>query len=190
MLCPNCKAPVERNECTKCGTILTDLDRLDTQVSEKTLQRRKHYSTRWYHFLLYYAFFEVAVLNVFQGVRMLTGDFFGPARLIERMYAEVPGAQSLVLLCAVLSFAYAGLGLFTRSRLKGYRKSAPWLVLLFYTGDIVIYLIPILGLPALMQGTPWNYSPDISMLFQIIRSVIMVVCNAVYFEKRRHLFWV
>ncbi len=189
MLCPNCKTPVEGNECPNCGTVLTEMDRLDTQASGQTV-RRKHYSSRWYGFLLYYAFFEVAVLNVFQGVRMLTGDYFGSPRMMESIYAEVPGSQTLVLLCALLSFAYAGLGLFTRSRLKNYRKSAPWLVLLFYTGDAVIQLLLIYGMPSLMKGTGWFFTADASMWFQVIRSFIMVVCNAAYFDKRRHLFWV
>ena len=190
MLCPNCKTPVEGNECPNCGTILTDEDRLGMQTPGQTVVRKRHRTDRWYKFLLYFAFFEVAVLNVFQGVRMLTGDFFGSPRLTERVFAEVPGVQALVMICAVLSFAYAGLGLFTRSRLRDYRKSAPWLVLLFYTGDIVIYLSLIVGSAILMAGTTWYYNPDISILFQIVRSVVMVICNAIYFAKRRSQFWV
>lgn len=189
MLCPNCKTPVEGNECPKCGTILTELDRLETNVERKPLQRGKHRTSIWYGFLLYYAFFEVAFLNTIQGIRMLTGDFFGSAAAMERLYAEVPGLHALVIFCALLSFAYVGLGLFTRSRLKNYRKSAPWLVLLFYTGDGVIYMSLMLGLAALADVS-WTTFADATTMFHVIRSFIMVVCNAVYFDKRKHLFWV
>ncbi len=190
MLCPNCKTPVEGHECPNCGTVLTELDRLETEMAGKPVLRKKHRSNIWYGFLLYYAFFEVAFLNVFQGVRMLTGAYFDSVATMERIYAEVPGTHGVVLLCALLSFAYAGLGLFTRSRLKGYRKSAPWLVLLFYTGDAVIYLFLMLRMDALVHGTGWMMHWDPTLWFQIIRSAVMVVCNAVYFDKRKHLFWV
>ena len=190
MLCPNCKATFGGKECPACGTIVTELDALEAQIPQRTVRRVKHRSDRWYRFLLYFAFFEVAVLNVSQGIRMLTGAYFGSARLMDHLYAEVPGAQGLVLFCALLSFAYAGLGLFTRSRLKDYRKSAPWLVLVFYTGDAVINLLLIFRMAALMEGTNWQVNEDPVAMFQIVRSLVMVVCNAIYFAKRRKQFWV
>ena len=140
----------------------------------------------WYKFLIYFALFAGAILNVISGVSMLTGTQYAQygvnAQTIYRFYN---GLEGLDMLMGVLFVVLAVLGIVTRFQLAGYKKSGPMLLVALYGANAVVSLIYVIGFSSIVGSDLLGFSSDFS---SIAVSVAMAFANYKYFKKRGHLF--
>ena len=139
----------------------------------------------WFKFLIYFALFAGAVLNVIAAITSLTGAQYTYAgqNMSEIVYATFPGLQAVDLIYGIVIIALAVLQVLCRFRLAGFYKNGPMLLVLIYVVNFVSSIIYIIACSTMVEGI------DISSTIpSLVMSVVMAVVNYVYFKKREHLF--
>ena len=139
----------------------------------------------WFKFLIYFALFAGALLNIVAAITSMTGAQYTAygQNLSAMVYAMFPGLQGIDIIYGILLIALAGLQIFCRFRLAGYYKNGPKLVTLIYIANVVISLVYLIACVAIVGGL------DVaSVIPSLIVSIVMAVVNHVYFKKRSHLF--
>lgn len=136
----------------------------------------------WFKFLINFALWASAVLNVWNGIQMLTGLTYGSDA--ELVYAYLPALRIYDIACGVLLLACAAFAIFTRFQLARFRKIGPICLYVLYIAQELISIVYAAVAAALIG--------DSSVLGETIVStitvVVMVVINVIYFRKRSHLF--
>lgn len=141
---------------------------------------------KWYKFLIYFSLFASAVLNVINGLGLLTGTIYqGQADLV---YATFEGLKGLDTFVGIFSLALAGFAVFVRFQLSGYKKLAPRLLLILYIGVIVFDLVYIIGMGTVLPDIAMDMIDTSSFYSSMISSAVFAIVNYIYFKKRAHLF--
>ena len=144
------------------------------------------YGMGWFKFLIYFALFAGAILNIAQGAMMLSGEQYdGVAELV---YAMFDGLQGLDMGVGIALIALAILQLVTRFRLAGFRRGADKLIVTCYVSIAVIEMVYVIGFLAIM---PEHIVEDMDLSSSIsstVLAVAMTVVNSAYFNKRKALF--
>lgn len=136
---------------------------------------------KWFKFLIYFALFASAVLNVFSGFRYISGN------QNAAYYERIDGLEGLDTFMSWSAIAMGALALIARFRLAGFYKNGPKLLKLMYGMNVLISCIYFLGLKAL--ATHSGYQVNITSLIpSIAAGVFMYAVNSLYFSKREHLF--
>lgn len=141
---------------------------------------------KWFKFLIYFALFAGAVMNVINGFSLLTGTAYeGNADAVYRVF---PDLKAVDMLCGVLSLGLAAFGIFTRFQLSGYRRQGPTMLLISYVAVFIYDLVYIFGVRAAIPAYAIDMIDFTPMYSNIAVSVVMVFVNYSYFKKRSHLF--
>ena len=144
------------------------------------------YGMGWFKFLIYFALFAGAILNIASGVMMLSGEQYdGVGSLV---YAMFDGLEALDMGVGVAMIALAALQLVTRFRLAGFRRGADKLIVACYVGIALIEIVYIVGFLAII---PEYIVEDMDLSSSIASagvSLVMAGINAAYFGKRKALF--
>jgi len=134
------------------------------------------YPMKWYKFLIYFFLFLTAVLNAVTGI----GNFFGGFAALQYV-----GWGLLDSVLGIAQIALAVYAILVRNKLAGYKHDAPnflYNMYIFSCALTVGYNI-LLGL-----FTGFAYFDFGVVAGNVIASVVMVILNKQYFEKRRSLF--
>ncbi len=146
----------------------------------------------WYKFLIYFALFASALINIGQGGMLLNGSQYGNFGEAEAVYSAISGLQVLDIMVALLSIALGVFALVTRFQLSGYKKAAPNCVVMTYLFAAVINLIYVIGLNIILGDYPRLEAAldDISVTSgtQIAVGLLIASLNSTYFKKRKYLF--
>ena len=141
---------------------------------------------RWYKFLIYVALWFSAAVNILGAIPYFTGT-----SQTEEMLSQFPILGSIDLFYGVLTFGMGVLAVYTRFALAGYKKNAPALIVGLYAYGLVISLGYNVAVIAITQSA-YTQVDGIIMVMSIATSAIinvaMVVCNHIYFKKRKRLF--
>jgi hypothetical protein len=139
----------------------------------------------WHKFLIRIALWVIAASNILSGVQYIGGSH------TEEMLALFPILSTINLFYGVLTLGRGILALITRFALAGYRKTAPKLTVGLFTYGLVISL----GYNAIVLGmTQSTYEPvdliitGMSVGVSVIFNLTLVICNHLYFKKRKRLF--
>ena len=139
----------------------------------------------WYKFLIYFFLWVSAAVNIMSGVQYILGG------QTEEMLEAFPILSTIDLFYGVLTLGMGALALLTRFALANYRKNAPALTVGLFTYGLVISL----GYNALVLSlTSSAYDPvdliitGMSVGASIMLNLALIVCNHLYFKKRRRLF--
>ena len=144
------------------------------------------YGMGWFKFLIYFALFAGAILNVLQGILLLTGANYDGA--VELVYAVFSDLEIVDMGCGIALIALAVLQIITRFRLAGFKRGAGGLVMLCYAAIVVIEIAYIAGFAASVPEYVFESVDISSAISSIVMSVAMLVVNATYFGKRKALF--
>ena len=125
----------------------------------------------WFKFLIYFYLFFVAFLNVLNSVSMFL------LSLHNYWYYIIP---------CVLSLSLEGVAIYVRFRLAGYYKNGPSMLLVMYLLFIFYNLIFNAGL--IVIGKRLYITDIFNMVISAIGTVIIIILNKLYFDKRKHLF--
>ncbi len=141
---------------------------------------------RWYKFLIYVALWFSAAVNILGAI-----PYFAGTSQSEEIIAQFPILSTIDLFYGVLTLGMGVLALYTRFALAGYKKTAPRLVVGLYAYGLVISL----GYnAAVLAITSSAYAPvdliltGMSVVTSLMINVAMVICNHIYFKKRKRLF--
>lgn len=137
---------------------------------------------KWFKFLINFALWASAVLNVWNGIQLVTGLVYaGDAELV---YAYLPTLRVYDIAYGVLLLACAAFAVFTRFQLARFRKIGPACL---YTLYIVQELVGI-AYAAVTSFLIGQSTVEGDALVSTATVAVMVLINVVYFRKRRHLF--
>ncbi len=198
MFCKNCGAVIEEGQtsCPVCGTAVP-------AESERAVSAQYAYppSTalpmKWYKFLINFMLFFSAAINAINGIRFIIGDQYrdGNLDLSDLVYSQFGALKTVDVVYGIVLIAFALFALYTRSRLAGYCKNGPKMLLLMY---ILNFAFTVLYTAAVyITLASYGFSPRLleflttdgaTLLTTAVTSGVMIVINLEYFRNRKHLF--
>ena len=183
MICPKCgkQIPDGSSVCPECLNPLEDLAvKSDAAYAEPTP------SMKWYKFLIFFALYATAILNIIGGVSQLTGTVYSVTGIsASDVYAYYgQGLHILDIVMGILMIGIAVFAIFVRFQLAGYKKQGPKTLLVLYVINLVVSLGYSLAVGAI---TSVNVM-DSSSVGGLVISAVMIIVNYFYFKKRAHLF--
>lgn len=189
MFCPKCGTNVPDNSmnCPTCGQPLaTQQQPYQQPYQQPVMPLQTARPMAWYKFLIYFALFASAILNAYNGIRMITGTEYGEVK--ELVYAMFDGLQSVDILVGILVLGVAAIAIFARVRLAGFYKNGPALITALYAANVIVNLVYIVALYLVLPEGVFDYIEVADYVVNIVVACVMIGVNAVYFGKRKDLF--
>ncbi len=180
MYCPKCgkQVPDGSPVCPECLQLLTDISVSPGKATALPM--------KWYNFLIFFALWAGAILNLLTGITHLFGwTYAAVGTSSKEIYATL--GQGLQILDIVMGAAMIGLGIFSivvRFQLAGYKKQGPRLLLVLYGVSVVVSIL----YPIIASAITSVNVMDSSLISSLVVSLVMMFVNYVYFKKRAHLF--
>lgn len=146
------------------------------------------YPMKWYKFLIYFALFFGALMNVVYGIQYLNGDIYenindGVSK--EWVYAVMGSdLKTLDVIMGILMIGLGVFGVYVRFALAKFKANAPMCVYILYGANAVISLIYTIAVVSITE-IELDYGREI---VSIILMLVMVGLNYTYFKKRQSLF--
>ena len=138
----------------------------------------------WHKFLIYFALWAGAVMNIISAVGMFTGTIYEGAA--DMVYMAYPALHIVDLLYGGLLCALAFWMIYTRFALAKFRKPAPRMLNLVYIFAVSLSWFYSLT-AAMLTGLP-ILEALASLVGSTISSALMILINTNYYRKRMHLF--
>ena len=202
MQCPKCRAamPNGAKYCTECGAKLPVQPDSVPNVPQPAIQEAPAYEAqpvmteappaqelqpcemKWYKFLIYFALWAGAIVNLIDSLQFFTGSILGDD--VEILYAYYPLLKVLNLAFALILVTYAVFAIYTRYRLAQFRQNGPVCLHALYLVQLAMVLIYWLA-GSLILGEWLDLASGFS---DLISSIVILCINIVYFRKRKHLF--
>ena len=186
--------------CTECGTKLPVQPDSVPNVPQPSIQEAPAYEAqpvmteappaqelqpcemKWYKFLIYFALWAGAIVNLIDSLQFFTGSILGDD--VEILYAYYPLLKVLNLAFALILVTYAVFAIYTRYRLAQFRQNGPVCLHALYLVQLAMVLIYWLA-GSLILGEWLDLASGFS---DLISSIVILCINIVYFRKRKHLF--
>lgn len=140
---------------------------------------------KWHKFVIYFALWAGAVLNVINGVRMLTGSAYGNDT--DAVYNAFESLQPIDVLYGLLMVALGVYQIYVRFQLAGFRSGAPGKLSAMYLISLalgILYLLIVSGVTGIKLGDFMNAK----LIISFIESIVFLFINKAYYGKRSHLF--
>lgn len=142
---------------------------------------------KWHKFLVYFALWANAILNVIMGILSLTGSKYGAYK--DMVYAYLPQMKAPDLVYGILLLVVAVLAVLTAVNLLKFKAKGPKLLTLLYIVSLAVAIIYIAWVMIALSGYGADMSSDIgSVAGSIAGSILMIIINKIYYGKRAHLF--
>lgn len=181
--CPNCGASTEEG---KPQPAVPTQSQIPYQTYAPEAQQLP---MNWYKFVIWFQLFANALVNAISGITAATGVMYGSSP--EQVYAMVPMLKPVDLIYGSLLFGSAILALVARGRLRKFCKNGPMLYyLLLVSQTLVLMFYQVVGGAVIYASVMGDlYQPNYAgVAGNVIGSVILLVCNVIYFNKRKALF--
>ena len=146
------------------------------------------YPMNWYKFVIYFALFAGAVLNAINGILHLTGSVWEMQNVsADMVYAVFGGMQAVDIIYGIGAIALAAFNIVTRMHLAKFRKTGPKFLSVCYGVAVGLALLYII-LTSAVTGISIGDLVGATEILQLVVSIVMLVVNVVYFNKRASLF--
>lgn len=198
MFCKNCGAAIEEGQtsCPVCGTAVPS-------ESERSVSAQYAYPPatalpmKWYKFLINFMLFFSAALNAISGVQLIIGDQYrdGNVDMSGLVYSQFGALKTVDVVAGIVLIAFALFTLYVRSRLAGYCKNGPKMLLLMYIlgfAYTVLYTaavyITLASYGVSLNIVDFLLTDGVTVLTTAVADGVMIVINLEYFRNRKHLF--
>ena len=208
--CSVCKmqAPDETKYCANCGTRFDGEKEYDLssliEENEKALRQAEFENPevfepvqrpavqqpvqqlpeKWFHFLIYFALWAGAAMNVISAVQYFTGGVYTKLGIsADFAYRSFSDLKTLDFAYGFVLLMLAAFCIYTRFSLAGYKTNGPTCLYIMYGAEA----IAVLGY-ALCFSEITGSSVEVSTWGSLLISVVMIVLNYFYFKKRAHYF--
>lgn len=198
MFCKNCGAAIEEGQtsCPVCGTAVpSESERAAT--AQYAYPPATALPMKWYKFLINFMLFFSAALNAISGVQLIIGDQYrdGNVDMSGLVYSQFGALKTVDVVAGIVLIAFALFTLYTRSRLAGYCKNGPKMLLLLYIlgfAYTVLYAAAV-DITLASYGVSLNIvdfllTDGVTVLTTAVVDGVMFVINLEYFRNRKHLF--
>ena len=142
---------------------------------------------KWHKFLVYFALWASAVIYLIYGIIALTGAQYGEYR--DLVYSYIPGMKAPDMIYGFLLLCLAVLAVLTALSLLKYKAKGPKLLTFLYLWSVICSLFYLIWAVSVLS----KYNADTSDVIaeavpSLVTSVIMIIINRIYYNKRAHLF--
>ena len=189
MFCDKCGTQIAENAsfCTACGNPVAN-QVPQTSAYEQPAPQQPNLPMGWFKFLINFALWAGAILNIIAAFPMLTGSQYGTEVEAALVYSMFSDLKILDMLCGILAIALGAFGIYTRFQLAGFKQNGPKLLLYLYAAAVVYNLIYVVGCNMILSDIVLQNVDFTSVYSSTITSAIMIFVNRSYFQKRAHLF--
>lgn len=184
MFCNKCgnQIPNEASTCPVCGaqTEFTSFSRVEPQTTVEL-------PMKWHKFLVYFALWAGAAVNLFNGITTMSGGHY--EGYTSMVYAVFPSLKTLDTICGLLMIGLAALGAYAAYSLLKFNVGAPQKLMYLYIAAAAVEVIYCIGAISILSGyadTSSILTPQV--IGSVVASVAMIFVNKAYYEKREHLF--
>jgi hypothetical protein len=144
---------------------------------------------KWYKFLIYFALFFAAFLNVYNGIQILTGSqyTYNGNDQSDLVYSYFSGLKVIDFIYGLLILGLAVFLIITRQKLKNFSKQGPKFIMVLYIANIgfsLFYLFTV----TIITDIKLSELLTTRFITSIIVALVMIFVNKSYFDKRVHLF--
>lgn len=174
MFCPSCGQLLKNSEVSPATPDLPDALREEKSIA---------YSMWWHKFLIYFALFAGALLNLISSLSYLTGYAYDIVEL--EFYSENPMLKVLDLAYGAVLVGMAFLGIYTRFRLARYKRNGPTCLTALYVFSIALPVLYPLAFSVCAPALAGVYYPNYPSLAV---TVAFLIFNIIYYKKRKELF--
>lgn len=139
---------------------------------------------KWYHFVIWFQLFASALASVYSAFMYFTGAHYGEgnAELVYLFYGNGLRILDIVMgICSVICIAWA---IYARQQLRHYKRQAPTVYITYLGFNAVIVIVYLVFVLAITQ----EFLLDVKNVTNLVTSIVMIVLNRVYFQKRSSLF--
>lgn len=194
MICPECKAEIPEGVkyCPECGADTATLPetQIEAVADSIPLSDTKVWGMGWYKFLIWFALFAGALLNVVQGAKQVLGlgypamYGYSAKEMGAVVYAAFPQMHAVDIMYGILLIALAVFGVYTRFRLSSFKANGPkCLNLVYILGFALTLLYTVLSTVFVGESTF-----TASFFGSVIGTGVMLAININYFGHRKHMF--
>ncbi|MBE6602011.1 MAG: hypothetical protein E7637_05860 [Ruminococcaceae bacterium] len=142
------------------------------------------FGMKWYKFLIYFALFASALLNVISAILYFSGNVYKNSGTVYKVF---PKLQMLDSLYGVALIVFAIFALVVRSALANYKGKAPKLLIRYYLISGLVSFIYLIAASVIVSDS--RVSVGTSAFVIVLGSILGAVINAIYFKKRAVLFY-
>ena len=135
----------------------------------------------WHRVLLIFLIVN-AIWSIFTGIGYMAR--YRDAEWIA-YYKTVPGLQTYIVFCGVAQIVMGGYAIGVYNRLRKYRKDGPGSLKKMY---IIFIVVPIVLQVWQGRVLPQSRVIDGRTFLDIMKNILMLVINSVYYERRKNLF--
>ncbi len=140
---------------------------------------------KWWKFLVYFALFLSAILNLTSGILIMCGMQYGEGASL--LYAVYRNMKALDIIYGLSMMALAGFAILTRQHLYRFKKDGPKMLLVLYGASLILTILYPLLASVIIRRSP-AYAFTGKFLLQLCLSIVMIVVNKIYFDRRASLF--
>lgn len=198
MFCKNCGAAIEEGQtsCPVCGTAVPSESERAATV-QYAYPPATALPMKWYKFLINFMLFFSAALNAISGVQLIIGDQYrdGNVDMSGLVYSQFGALKTVDVVAGIVLIAFALFTLYVRSRLAGYCKNGPKMLLLLYIlgfAYTVLYTaavyITLASYGVSLNIVDFLLTDGATVLTTAVADGVMIVINLEYFRNRKHLF--
>lgn len=193
MICPYCNAEIRNDseQCRFCGaemavqkenTVSSGENQSASACGQPVISEnaKSEIGMKWFKFLIYFVLFADAAMKAFNGISNLTG---GISR--GEMYADYSILKPIDIIFGIFSFVLAACCIFTRFQLAEFKKNS---YKMFYVLQIIQILSVYAYEAAYLIVAGINMSTVKDIVISISVTAVYIILNAIYFDRRRHLF--
>ncbi len=139
----------------------------------------------WYKFLIYFALFASAILNVVSGFLTIFGvQYDGAADVVYMVFG---GMRALDIIIGLATIAIGVFAIVVRQSLAHFKKGAVKNVITLYVVAFVVSLLYVI-LASVVTGIPIGSFLSGTTLVNFLVAILMIVVNYVYFKNRQDMF--
>lgn len=192
-LCRDCQNPGPvrvsyENTCKKCGKtfISNRSEQVCPNCANTVIPADPNLPMKWHNFLVKYGLIIGAVLNVLTAFNSIMGTKYNGILEAGLLYSTFPALKGIDIVYGLAGLVVAAMQIYTRSCLAKFKKNAPTLIIATFAASAAFSLIYILLLCNIMGI--FQLSNMAQAIGQLIATSVILVCNYIYYKKRKHLF--
>ena len=139
---------------------------------------------KWFKFIIYFALWAGALLNIVNGIRQITGNIYLSEGVSpETIYEAFPNLKGADVLLGLISCALGIFQIATRFSLAHYKTYAPTMLHVSYVFVIIFDVISSIVVSSITGIETFS-----TIVASLIGTIICLVINVKYFNNRKHLF--
>lgn len=194
--CSKCGVQLDENMqyCSNCGAQIHPIDQDPTPVEQPTYRptpplTADNFQMKWFKFLIYFSLFAGALLNLVNGVNLITGNIYltqSNGQVTADMVYGVYGSslKTLDLVYGVIMVLIAVFSIYTRVRLAKFKANGPMCLYILYGAPVAFSILYNVAVSGIIGQSAFNAQ----IIGSAVTSIGMLLLNYAYFTKRKVLF--